>query len=231
MGRSQPKTSVLILDPHTVMREGLKSMIGSHADWKVSVATGSTAEFRIRVAEQEPDLVIMDPELKDADGLSLSREIHRKYPDLPILLVGPEASYEKIVAAFRAGVRGYAVKDSSLPELLSGTRQVLEGAYFLDKYATRAVVLRLIDRKEPAAPAEVEDERYTALTAREKEILCLLAEGYPNPAIAERLGISAKTVSNHRGKLMKKLRFRSYPDMLRYACRIGIVREEPRTKT
>ncbi len=226
MGRSQPKISVLILDPHPVMREGLKSMIESSKGWEVLAATGSTKEVRTCMAEEKPDLVIMDPELNDADGLSLSREIHRKYPDLPILLIGPEARYEKIVAAFRAGVRGYAVKDSSLPELRVGTRQVLEGAYFLDKYAAEAVVRKLIDQEEPASVG-MEDERYSSLTAREKEILCLLAEGYPNPAIAERLGISTKTVSNHRGKLKKKLRFRSYPDMIRYACGIGMGRETP----
>lgn len=229
MGRSRPNISVLILDPQAVMREGLKSMIESTNGWEVSASTGSPEEFRSRMAEQKPDLVIMGPALSGADGLSLSREIHRKYPDLPILLIGSEAKSEKIVAAFRAGVQGYAVKDASLPELRAGTKQVLEGAYFLDRYATEAVVQKLIDRAEPAQ-AEMEDERYTSLTGREREILCLLAQGYANATIAGRLGISAKTVSNHRAKLMKKLRFRSYPEMLRYACRIGIVRESPWTK-
>jgi DNA-binding NarL/FixJ family response regulator len=217
----EAKKTVLIVEGQPVMREGLKSMLLADDRFSSPITTGSPAEAIRWVSEQEPDLVIVDPELPGMNGRELSRALLSVRPGIPILMVDGEAQYQRISAAFKAGVRGYSVKESSLNVLMYGVSRVLRGECFLDGYATASVVQHMM-KQEPSV-GESDDFRYASLTFREKQVLQLLAAGFPHGEVADRLKISVKTVSNHRTNLMRKLDVRSYPQMVRYALHLGIV--------
>ena len=126
-----------------------------------------------------------------------------------------------LTAAFKAGARGYVVKESAAAKLLQALDLVARGEYFLDSSVSREVVQRLAVETGQAAP--VSDRDYAALTPREQEIFRLLAEGHPPKAIAQRLCISQKTVENHRTNLMAKLNLHNSLELVRYAARLGLV--------
>lgn len=213
--------SILIIDDHPLFREGLKSIISRNPSLMILGESGTAAEGLRMVKEYQPDLAIIDISLPDKNGIILTRELRTLTQKTQILIISMHAGIHYIVEAFQAGARGYVTKESAHDRLLQGIEAVLEGEYFLDSSVSHEVVKALVD--QPIREARTRDQAYGRLTAREQEIMRLLAEGFKSREIAEMLCISPKTVENHRANIMQKLELHSTLELVRYAARLGLI--------
>lgn len=189
---------VLIVDDHPVVRDGLRALLDSIVDAEV-VAEAANGTAAIREARtHRPDVVIMDLNLPDLDGIEATRRIRQLVPDTAVLVLSMLEDDESVFAAMRAGARGYLLKGASQGDIERAIQTVAGGGAFLGSQVARQVLGLL------AAPRR-EDPPFPQLTGREREVLDLIATGLPNRQIATRLDISAKTVSNHISSIFAKL--------------------------
>jgi DNA-binding NarL/FixJ family response regulator len=215
------KKTILIVDDHPLVREGLKSILKPAAEYEVVGQAGNAHDGIQMVKNLKPDLVLLDLGLPDKSGLELSREIRNISPSTRILIVSMHSKVDYIVKAFQAGATGYMTKESATERLLQGIEQVLNGEYFMDGSVSHRVVEKLM--KTPEKEMKITDAGYETLTSREQEIMVLLAEGNSAKECAAKLFISPKTVENHRTNIMNKLGLHSTLELVRYAARLGLV--------
>ncbi len=215
------KRTVLIVDDHTLFREGLKSIIGRDNRFEVTGEAGSAQEALQMAGNLRPDVMLGDISLPDQSGIQLTGEIRRLLPETCVMIVTMHSKIDYIVEAFQAGARGYVVKESAPQRLLQGLEAVLKGEYFMDNSVCQRVVKRLTEL--PARNANISDAAYGTLSPREQEVMRLMAEDYSNREIAEKLYISPKTVENHRTNIMNKLGLHSTIELVRYAAKIGMI--------
>jgi DNA-binding NarL/FixJ family response regulator len=191
---------VLIADDHPLFRKGMRALLESLPDVEVIGEANSGEEAVTMTTAQQPDLVLMDLQMPDGNGLVATREINRTSPHVRILMVTLFEDDESIFAALRAGAHGYILKDAEEDEMVRAIRAVGGGeAIFSPSIATR-----LMDYFATARTLEPQ-EIFPELTDREREILTLIARGESNGAIAEQLVISLKTVRNHVSNIYNKL--------------------------
>ena len=216
-----PKKTLIIVDDHSLFREGLKAILERNPKYEVIGEAGSGREAIRLIRQFKPDLALVDMSLPDQNGIELTREILRISSETRIMIVSMHHKIDYIVRAFQAGAAGYVVKESASAKLLQGVEAVLKGDYFMDASVSQQVVKKLagLQKKD----LKVSDEVYNALTPREQEVMLLVAEGLSTSAISERLFISPKTVENHRSNIMNKLGLHSSIELARYAARIGII--------
>lgn len=216
------KKTILIVDDHPLVREGLKVIIGRNAMFEVVGEAGSAREG-LRMAEAlKPDLSLLDISLPDESGLDLARRIRTALPDTRILVISMHAGIDYVAQAFKAGATGYMVKDSAAARLQNALESVLKGDYYLDSSLSPQVVEELIRSPEKEITS-IKDVAYRSLTPREQEIMSLLAKALSIKEIADQLFISPKTVENHRTNIMNKLGLRSALELARYAARLGLI--------
>ena len=215
------KKTILIVDDHPLVREGLKSILKPASEYEVVGQAGNARDAIQMVKRLKPDLVLLDLGLPDKSGLELSREIRSISPPTRILIVSMHSKVDYIVKAFQAGATGYMTKESATERLLQGIAQVLNGEYFMDSSVSHSVVKKLM--QTPEKEMKITDVGYETLTSREQEIMVLLAEGYSAKEAAAKLFISPKTVENHRTNIMNKLGLHSTLELVRYAVRLGLV--------
>jgi DNA-binding NarL/FixJ family response regulator len=215
------KKTILIVDDHPLVREGLKSILKPAAGYEVVGQAGNARDTIPMVENLKPDLVLLDLVLPDKSGLELSREIRSISPPTRIMIVSMHSKVDYIVKAFQAGATGYMTKESATERLLQGIESVLNGEYFMDGAVSHSVVEKLI--QTPEKEIKITDAGYETLTQREQEIMVLLAEGYSAKEAAAKLFISPKTVENHRSNIMNKLGLHSSMELVRYAARLGLV--------
>lgn len=213
--------SIVVVDDHPLVREGLKTIIARHDQFTLAGEAGDGREALRVVKACEPDLMVVDLSLPDMSGIQLTREIQAILPEIPILILSVHSRIDYIAEAFQAGAKGYMVKESASERLLQGLETIAIDEFFLDSSLSCEVVRGLM--RIPAREATVADEAYDILTSREQEILRLLAEGLGVKEIAEKLSISPKTVENHRSNIMSKLELNSVVELVRYAARLGLI--------
>jgi DNA-binding NarL/FixJ family response regulator len=215
------KITILIVDDHTLFREGLKTIIGRIARYEVVGEAGNGREA-LRLAKRlKPDLVLMDMSLPDQSGIELTAEMLKLSSKICIVIVSMHSKVDYIVKAFQAGAKGYVVKESASEKLLQGMDTVLKGDYFMDTHVSQKVVRKLMRIQDKEV--KITDDAYSALTPREQEVMALVAEGLSTNQISERLFISPKTVENHRSSIMRKLHLHSTIEVARYAAKIGLI--------
>lgn len=213
--------NILIIDDHTLFREGLKAIIGRDSKFKVVGQAGNGREGLRMAKKLKPDVVLVDISLPDRSGIQLTREIRNLLPESQIIIVTMHSKIDCIAEAFQAGAKGYVVKESASERLLQGLEAVVKGDYFLDSSVSHEVVKKLM--KFPLRETRITDAAYGTLTPREQEIMRLLAEGLSIKEVAAKLFISPKTVENHRASIMKKLDLHSSLELFRFAAKIGLL--------
>jgi DNA-binding NarL/FixJ family response regulator len=191
---------ILIADDHPMFRKGLKALLASEQDFEV-VGEATTGDEAIEMADTTlPDVILLDLQMPGKSGFDAARAIRASSPHIHILVVTLFQDDESIFAALRAGARGYVLKDTNEEEMLLAIRAVALGeAIFSPGVASRMIGFFAASRQE------LSQDVFSDLTAREREILELIAQGEGNASIAERLYLSLKTVRNHVSNIYSKL--------------------------
>ena len=192
---------ILLADDHAILRQGLRAMLDSTPDFEV-VGEATTGEEAVtRSAELRPDVVLMDIQMPGLNGIEATRRVVESNPDAGVVILTMFRDDDSVFAAMRAGARGYVLKDAGGEEVLRVVRAVANGeAHFGPEIAKR--LMSFFSAPRPAAPSEV----FPELTAREHEVLDLIARGLSNTEISRRLFVSPKTVRNHISNIFTKLR-------------------------
>lgn len=208
--------SVLIADDHTMVRESLAGLLrGAGVDVVAQAADG--VETLQRAQELRPDVVVTDLSMPGLNGLEVIRRLRELAPAPRVLVLTMHQEDEYILQAVRAGASGYVVKDSPAAELLAAVREVHAGRGYFGPQAARALAEQL------RHPERELGDPYGRLTAREREVFHLIADGLTTKEIARRLTISVKTAENHRARVLDKLGVRNSAELVRYASRKGLV--------
>ena len=191
---------ILIADDHALFREGLGALFLSVPDTEVVGEAATGEEAVARAADLQPDVVLMDIQMPSINGIEATRRIVRDSPHIGVIVVTMFEDDDSVFAAMRAGARGYVLKGADQDEILKVIRAVASGeAHFGPKIAVR--LMSFFSAPKPVAPAEA----FPELTAREREILDLIATGKNNQEIANNLYLSPKTVRNHISNIFTKL--------------------------
>ncbi len=206
------KRTVLLVDDHPVVREGLSMRINRESDFTVCGTAQDGAEMMEAIARLNPDIVVMDLGLPRGHGLEIMQDIHAQYPRLPVLIFSIHEESVYAERALRAGARGYLMKHEPPERLLEGMRTILHGGYAL----SREVSDRLLSAF--GGPANRQSESPIAnLGNRELEVFQFIGQGKGTREIAGLLNLSVKTVETYRERLKKKLNVSSGPDLARQA--------------
>jgi DNA-binding NarL/FixJ family response regulator len=213
------KSRIVLAEDHTIIREGLRSLLSSEPGLEVVGEAADGREAIECVERLSPDIVLMDLSMPRMDGMEAIRHIKKRCPDTKILVLTVHKNEEYILATFQAGADGYVLKYVSHTELVSAIRTVLKGAPYLSPAVSQVVLEGYLEGRSSASPVSSWD----MLTSREREILKLIAEGYKNKEIAEMLCISVKTTATHRANIMKKLDLHSAAALTAYAMDRGLI--------
>ena len=213
------KIKVLIVDDHTLVRDGIRALLALVADIEVVDEAANGREALEKVKKLAPDVVLMDLAMPIMSGLEATRRIRRKFPRIKVLALTQYEDREYIVPTIEAGARGFVSKTAAFSELASAIQAVNQGGSFLSPMAAAAVV----EECQQKITTEGEKDSYQNLTDREREMIKLVAEGYTAKEIADMLVISLRTVETHKTNLMKKLDLRNKADLIRFAIRKGII--------
>ncbi len=215
---------VLIVDDHEVVRRGLLAFLDSEPDIEVLGQAGGGGEALELLASMAsdgslPDVVVMDLQMAPIDGIESTRQIRALYNDIEIVALTSFAEEERVHAALQAGATGYLLKDSDADDVAAAVRAAHRGELQLDPVIARRLMASL--REERA------DDPTAELTARELEVLRLVAAGKPNKQIAGELSISERTARTHVSRILRKLRLSSRTQAALWAVREGLVEVEP----
>ncbi len=210
---------VLVVDDHAVLRQALRYMLEAQPGLEV-VGEASNGREAVDIAEKlMPDVVLMDTVMPGLNGIEATRQIRRRLPKTKVLMLTGYMEDEHVAGALKAGASGYVIKKSELDELLLGIQAVHRGnPYFSSSIGDGDLTDYLWQLKSNSGKVG-----YDLLTAREREVLQLIAEGSSNQRIADDLFISVKTVEAHRAHIMTKLHAKNRTDLIRYALRKGLV--------
>ena len=211
---------LLVADDHALLRQALRVLLEAQDGLEV-VGEATNGRDAVEAAERlQPDVILMDMVMPGLNGIDATRQIIKRSPATRILILTAYLEDERLLQALRAGAAGYVVKNSDMEELLLAIQSVHRGnTYFSTSVSDEIAVNEvLLQSKQPEGKTG-----YELLTAREREVLQLIAEGLSNQAIADELVISVKTVEAHRAHIMTKLHAKNRTDLIRYAIRRGIV--------
>ena len=207
---------VLLADDHLLVRAGIRALLGALPDVEV-VGEAATGEEAVVLAQElKPDVALLDISMQGMNGLEAARRIAEFADGVRIIMLSMHASEDYVARALRAGALGYLMKGSASQELERAIASVLSGERYLDSHISTEALRRHMDRITEEGAQDI-------LTARQREILQLIAESLGTKEIAFRLGVSTKTVETHRRELMQRLNIHDVPGLVRYAIRNGIV--------
>lgn len=211
-------TTIVLADDHQVVRQGLKALLEAEADFRVVGEAGDGLQAIKRVELLNPRVLVLDVMMPGLNGLDVTPQIKRCSPDTQVVILSMYSNEAYVLEALGSGASAYVLKDSSSDDLVHAVREAAAGR----RYLSPPLSDRAIEVYQQRARATTLD-RYETLTAREKEVLHLAAEGCTSADIAGRLGISGRTAETHRSNLMHKLDLHTQADLIRFALRRGIV--------
>lgn len=211
---------VLLVDDHTLFREGVRSLLSAEDDIEVVGEAADGNEAVEKATELLPDVVVMDIMMPGMSGIEATERIRAKFPATRVLVMSMYDDEEYVQRMLSAGASGCMLKWATTEDLVRAVREVAGGGMPLSPTVAAKLVKDYV-RRLRGGP---EDSSGDTLTARESEVLRLVAEGHTNAEIAERLGLSRKTVDSHRTNLMRKLGIHEVTELVKYALRKGIIK-------
>jgi DNA-binding NarL/FixJ family response regulator len=209
---------IIVADDHEVVRQGIRAVLQSQPDWEVCAEASNGREAIDKALELEPDVVVLDVAMPEVNGLIAVREILQNRPETKILMLTMHESEQIIREVLEAGAHGYLLKSDAGRDLVSAVTALQRNKrFFTSKVAE--MVLENVTRNKLSPEVAVKD----VLTAREREVVQLLAEGRSTREVAEVLGLSVKTAETHRSNVMRKLDLHSVSELVLYAVRNSLV--------
>ncbi|PYT16707.1 MAG: DNA-binding response regulator [Acidobacteria bacterium] len=208
---------ILLVDDHDVVRSGVRAILGAQPEWEICAEAANGREAVEQAKKLKPDVVIMDISMPELNGIGATRHIMRELPKTEVLILTMYESERLVREVLDAGARGYVLKSDAMRDLVSAVDLLTQHK---PAFTSKVSEMMLRGYLNGAAPKCAHDSR---LSAREQEIVQLLAEGKSNKEVALALSISVKTAETHRRRIMTKLNLRSVGELVRYAVRNGIV--------
>jgi DNA-binding NarL/FixJ family response regulator len=210
-------TRIILADDHQIIRDGLRSLL-SKVPGMLVVAEAANGRDAVSLAlEMEPEVVIMDISMPDLNGIEATRQIIAKVPRIKVIALSIHSDQRFVIEMLKAGASGYLLKDRAFEDLVLAIRAVLANRTYLCQEISEIVVGEYVRNLK-----QTDSSAYSVLTAREREVLQLFAEGNSTAQIAERLNLSVKTIETHRQNIMEKLNLRSIAELTKYAIREGL---------
>lgn len=212
---ARPDMRIVAADRHQIIRRGLQLIVSRRADWNISAEAGEAEELW-RVLEQDShDILVIDPRLGDRSSIEVLEQIRTQFPRTPVLILSSQPEEQFAIPALRAGARGYIEKDATADEILEAIERVAGGRYYVSERVTQLMAEELT-----SATGGAPHER---LSPRELDVFLRLARGETVTSIGTALGISVKTVSTYRTRVLEKTGFRSNADIVAYAIRMHLL--------
>ena len=204
---------ILLVDDHPIVRQGLAQFINHEKDMMVCGEASDGFEAMSEIQSANPDLLIVDIELKDLNGMELVRNIKAMYPELPVLMLSMHDENLYAERALRAGASGYIMKQEDPEMVINAIRRVLRGEVFVSDQAASKILRLLSDNRTSDNSSPID-----RLSDRELEVFRMIGEGYRTRHIADRLTISPKTVESYKARLKQKLMLKDAAELARYAA-------------
>lgn len=203
---------ILLVDDHTVLREGLKVLLNSEDDLHVVGGANSGRKALQLIDSLRPDVVVTDISMPGLNGIETTRQLRARYGALKIIILSMHEDQAYVTEALQAGANGYVVKQADAGEVIRAIKAVMAGGAYLSPVISKDLIDDYLTRAPNAAPAH-------HLTTREREVVQLIAEGQSTRAISQLLTISVKTVETHRANIIRKLNAKSTADIVKYALK------------
>jgi len=213
------KIRVLVVDDHTIVRDGICALLGLAGDMEVVGEAANGREALEMAGKLTPDVVLMDMAMPVMGGLEATRRIHKEFPKVKVLALTQYDDRAYVFPVIEAGASGFISKTAASSELASGIRSVHRG----DSFLSPSVARFLVEDYQQVSSMKGGQDPYEQLTDREREVLKLAAEGYTTQEIADMLVLSPKTVEGHKTNLMSKLDIHNRTELVKYALRKGII--------
>jgi DNA-binding NarL/FixJ family response regulator len=214
--------TVFIADDHAVVRDGLRFMLGAQHDIKVLGDAAGGHDAVRQVAKLNPDIVIMDINMPELNGIDATYQILDVSPSSQVIILSMYATNEHIFRALQAGVRGYLLKETAGVEIVDAVRAVYAGRRYLSEKISEKVIDEYVDRREKVGTRSPLEH----ISNREREVLQLVVEGKSSAEIAEILCLSPKTVETYRSRMMRKLGISDLPSLVKFAIQHGLTQLE-----
>jgi DNA-binding NarL/FixJ family response regulator len=211
---------ILVADDHELVRKGLRSVLDGQSGWTICGEAVNGREAVDLARQLKPDIIIMDVTMPELNGLEATRQILKERIKTEVLILTVHESEQLVGEVLAAGARGYILKGDTTRLLVDAIESISQHKPFFTGTASEVVLGGYL---RPGQPARKESRALPRLTAREREIVQLLAEGKSNKEVATSLGVSVKTVDAHRANIMHKLNIHSVTDLVRYAIRNNII--------
>ncbi|MDQ3191699.1 MAG: response regulator transcription factor [Bacteroidota bacterium] len=212
-------TKLILIDDHQIIIDGLKSILKNEKDLQVIDYANSGEEILKKSSVQEADLAIVDIDMPEMDGYELTEKLKNINKEIRVLILTMHREEELMKKMIKIGADGYLIKNSDKEILLATIRQVASGKKVYDS----ELLLSLLEDEKKSLQKQVDHLQDQTITSREKEILALIAHGFSNREIGEKLFISARTVDTHRTNLMNKLNIHNLAGLIRYAYKVGVI--------
>ncbi len=213
------KIRILLADDHTLFRQGVKNLLAAEPDFEVAGEAANAGDAMTKAAELRPDLVLMDIGMPGFSSFEAARQIKKARPETKVLFLTMYDDEDYLVEGMDVGANGYVLKDCPAAQLLAAIRDVQRGG----SYLSPRMLSQLVDDFRSRVKSNVRLPRFATLTAREKEILKMLAEGQSVKEIAGTLNLSVKTVEAHKFNLMRKLDIHNKAQLVQYAIQKKII--------
>ncbi len=210
--------SIMLADDHPVVRRGMQTLLEAEPDFSVIGETGDGLDTVREVERLQPDVLVLDLMMPGLSGLEVLRIIRQRSPRTRVVVLSMHNNNAFVVTALKEGATGYVLKGSEEQNLVHAVREAVAGRRFLSPPVTERAIDAYVSQAR-AAPIDPHD----TLTAREREVLQLAAEGKTSGEIAARLHISHRTVENHRANVMRKLGLKNHSELVCYALRRGLI--------
>jgi DNA-binding NarL/FixJ family response regulator len=210
-------TRILVADDHPIVRSGLKRVLDEQPDLRVVAEAADGAEAVKKALSEEVDLAILDVSMPKTTGIQAAAELHKRKPELRLLMLSMYDSEQFLFQSLRAGASGYVLKSDADHDIVEAVRRTMRGQSFLYPSAIATLVKDFVERDRS------DGEQFDVLTPRELQVLKLIAEAYTSKEIAKELFISVKTVERHRQNILDKLGMSDRVELTRYAIRRGLI--------